>query len=333
MSTAPLAAIIGIAGPLPTDAETALIRGCPPLGIILFRRNVVSPMQLADLTGRLREILPAGAVLMVDQEGGRVARLRSPHWREHPPAAAIGRLHARDPEAGLRAACLTGALIGLDCAAAGFDVVCAPVLDRSVAGADAIVGDRAFGEDAGVIVPLASAFAEGLLAAGVQPVGKHAPGHGRATLDSHLILPEIDAIDEADLAPFAALRWLPWLMTAHILYRGDDPARPATLSPRILREIVRGRLGFDNLLVSDDLAMHALTGAAGDRAALALQAGCDVALHCSGVLEESRDVLARVSPLSETARLRLGRARALAAGRRIPLDPEALAFERERLLC
>ena len=333
MRTVPLAAIIGIAGTVPTEAETALIRDCAPLGIILFRRNIASPTQLADLTGCLREMLPARAVLMVDQEGGRVARLRAPHWREHPPAAAIGRLHARDPEAGLRVACLTGALIGLDCATAGFDVACAPVLDRSVEGADAIVGDRAFGPDAASIVPLASAFAEGLLAAGVQPVGKHAPGHGRATLDSHLELPELDAIDEDDLAPFAAMRWLPWLMTAHILYRGADPVRPATLSAGILREIVRGRLGFDNLLVSDDLAMHALSGGAGDRAALALEAGCDVALHCSGVLEESRDVLARVSPLSKAACLRLERARALAGSRRIALDAEALALEREHLLC
>ncbi len=329
----PLAAIVGIAGDALGEAECGLLRERPPLGVILFRRNVGTPDQLAALVVALRAILPAGALLLVDQEGGRVARLRPPYWRGHPTAAALGRLHARDPQAGQRAAFLTGALIGLDCAGAGFDVACAPVLDRAVPGAHAVIGDRAYGDDARSIVPLAGALAEGLLAAGVQPVGKHVPGHGRAGTDSHLSLPELDGLSEADLAPFAALSWLPWMMTAHIRYRDADPLQPATLSRPILQDVVRGRLGFDNLLVSDDLAMQALSGSAGSRAAAALAAGCDVALHCSGVLAESRDVLACVPPLTQAALTRLQRARALAASRRQRLDAPALDAERERLSC
>ncbi len=333
MSVGPLAAIVGIEGETISDAERRLLRDRQPLGVILFRRNIVSPAQLAGLVAALRGVLPPDAVLLVDQEGGRVARLRPPHWHGHPTAAEIGRLHARDACAGARVAFLTGALIGLDCAGAGFDVACAPVLDRTVPGADAVIGDRAYGGDPEVIAELAGAFARGLLATGVQPVGKHVPGHGRATLDSHLALPELDGVAAADLAPFQMLGWLPWMMTAHIRYRAEDALRPATVSRAILRDIVRGRLGYDNLLISDDLAMHALEGGAGSRAAQALDAGCDVALHCSGVFAETRDVLERVRPLDAAARSRLGRARALAESRRLVLDAGDLARERERLVC
>ncbi len=333
MPRTPLAAIIGIAGETLDEAEAALIRACPPLGVILFGRNIATPGQLAALVATLRAALPEGSLLLVDQEGGRVARLRPPHWRRHPPAAAHGRLHARDAAAGLRAAWLTGALIGGDCAAAGFDVACAPVLDRAVADAHDVIGDRAFAAEPQAIAALAGAFAEGMLAAGVQPVGKHAPGHGRAAVDSHLSLPELARIEAADLAPFAALAWLPWMMTAHIRYRDDDPLLPATLSPTILRRVVRGRLSFDNLLISDDLAMQALSGTAGSRAALALAAGCDVALHCSGRIEDSADVLNRATPLRQATLTRLDRARGLVRSRRRPLDLDALADERERLSC
>ena len=330
----PLAAIVGLAGATLDTAEHRLFEERPPLGVILFRRNIVSPPQLAALVGQLRRVLPAAALLMVDQEGGRVARLRPPHWRAHPTAALLGAIHRRDPQTGRRAAFLTGALIGLDCAGAGFDVVCAPVLDRAVAGAHAVIGDRAFGPDAETIVPLAGAFADGVLSAGVQPVGKHVPGHGRAGSDSHLALPELDRVDARDLAPFAALAWLPWLMTAHIRYHRQDPAQPATFSRAVLQGVVRDRLGFDNLLVSDDLAMHALGDVpAGDRAVRALQAGCDVALHCSGVLAETRAVLEQVRHLQGAALARLERASALATARRTAMDAAALAAERERLTC
>ncbi|WP_428393581.1 beta-N-acetylhexosaminidase [Lichenicoccus sp.] len=334
MTAPPLAAIVGVAGATLDAAEHRLLAQRPPLGVILFRRNIVSPSQLAGLVGELRAVLPAEALLMVDQEGGRVARLRPPHWHAHPTAASLGALYGRDPAAGRRAAFLTGALIGLDCAAAGFDVVCAPVLDRAVAGAHAVIGDRAFGPDGETIVTLASAFADGLLSAGVQPVGKHVPGHGRAGSDSHVALPELDGVDALDLAPFAALAWLPWLMTAHIRYHDQDPMQPATFSRKILEGVVRDRLGFDNLLVSDDLAMGALGDVSpGDRAMRALQAGCDVALHCSGVLAETRAVLERMAPLHDAALARLERARALAAVRRTAAEAAALAAERKRLTC
>ncbi len=324
-------AVIGLSGLVLTADEAQLLAERPPLGVILFGRNVEDPAQLSGLVAAIRAIVP-DVLMLVDQEGGRVARLRPPGWRAHPPAAEIGRLHARDAGAGLRAARLTGALIGLDCAAAGFDVVCAPVLDRAVEGADAVIGDRAASPDPGAVAALGRACAEGLLEAGVQPVGKHVPGHGRALVDSHAALPDLDDVDEADLLPFRANAWLPWMMTAHIRYRALDPDRPATLSRVVLQRVVRQGLGFPGLLLSDDLCMHAVTGDPGALAAAALAAGCDVALHCSGVLAESRAVLDGAGPVSPATRRRLRVAAALAADRRRPLDGSALAAERAVLL-
>lgn len=327
------AAIVGISGPTLLDEEAALLRRHPPAGVILFARNIQDQAQLAALVASLRRVLPSDAVLMVDQEGGRVARLRPPHWRSHPPAAAIGRLFASDRPAGLRAAFLTGALIGLDCRAAGFDVATAPVLDLGIAGASNVIGDRAFSADPGTVAELGRAMAAGLLAAGIQPVGKHAPGHGRALVDSHLALPRVHAADlRADLLPFAQNTHLPWLMTAHIVYAAWDPHQPATVSPAVIKGIIRGRLGFGGIVTSDDLAMQALTGTPAQRAAAALTAGCDIALYCAGDLDPTAELLATVSLLSPEAAARLDAARALAASRRRPLDPNALAAERERLL-
>jgi len=329
----PRAAVIGLSGPTLTADEVRLLRATPPLGVMLFRRNIEAPEQLAGLAGAVRAALPAEALLFVDQEGGRVARLRPPHWSAHPPAARIGALFERDPAGGRRAAFLTGALIGLECRSAGFDVVCAPVLDRLVAGASEVVGDRAFGASPDQIVALAGGLADGLLAAGVHPVGKHAPGHGRASVDSHVGLPELDRPEPADLAPFAALAWLPWMMTAHILFTDLDPSRPATLSRTVLQEVVRGRLGFGNLLISDDLAMGALEGDAGGRARACLAAGCDVALHCSGELADSAAVLDAAAPMGDAAMARLASAEALVRSRRRELDGPAMHAEREALLC
>jgi beta-N-acetylhexosaminidase len=292
--------------------------------VILFARNVQSPPQLAGLTAELRRSLPSGAVLMVDQEGGRVARLRPPHWRAHPPAATLG---------SLRAAWLTGALIGLDCAAAGFDVVAAPVLDLRVAGAHAVIGDRALAEQPHAVARLGRAVAAGLLAAGVQPVGKHAPGHGRARVDSHLSLPRVEANHlEADILPFALNADLPWAMSAHIVYPAWDAALPATLSPTVIETIIRGRIGFEGVLVTDDLAMKALSGAPAELARQALAAGCDVALYCSGEFPPTAELLARCPTLTQAASARLSRARNLAVRRRLPLAAAALAAERDRLL-
>ena len=327
------AAIVGIAGPTLSPDEAALFHAHPPAGVILFARNVQDPPQLTALTAALRRALPPGAVLMVDQEGGRVARLRPPHWRAHPAAAAIGRLYTASRGAGLRAAFLTGALIGADAVTAGFDVVAAPVLDITVPGASDVIGDRAFARDPAAVARLGRAVAAGLLASGIQPVGKHAPGHGRALVDSHLALPRVTTPDlRADLAPFAALTALPWFLTAHIVYAAWDPHLPATLSPAVLRGIIRARLGFSGVLVTDDLAMHALTGSPAQRATAALGAGCDVALYCAGDLGPTAELLAAVPPLTAPAAARLAAARALAAARRLPLDVVALAAERDRLL-
>ncbi len=327
------AAIVGIAGPILLPDEAVLFRAHPPAGVILFARNIHDPAQLGTLVASLRRVLPRGAVLMVDQEGGRVARLRPPHWRAHPPAAALGRCFAGNPAAGLRAAFLTGALIGLDCAAAGFDVAAAPVLDLGLPGASNVVGDRAFAADPTIVGRLGRAMAAGLLATGIQPVGKHAPGHGRALVDSHLALPRVHASDlRADLLPFAMNTDLPWLMTAHIVYAAWDPILPATVSRAVIGGIIRGRLGFGGMIVSDDLAMQALSGTPTQRAVAALAAGCDVALYCAGDPAPTADLLAACPALTPAAEARLRAARALAARRRRPLDAAALAAERDRLL-
>jgi beta-N-acetylhexosaminidase len=325
------AAIVGISGLALTGAEAAGLKQAA--GVILFRRNIVDRAQLAALMAELRAALPAEALLLVDQEGGRVARLRPPDWRAHPPAGEIGALHARDAASGLRTAWLTGALIGLDCAAAGFDVVCAPVLDVSHPGAHDVIGDRGYGADAETVAALGRACAEGLMAAGVQPVGKHAPGHGRAMADSHLDLPRIAAADlSADFLPFARNADLPWLMTAHILYQQLDPALPATLSPGIIEGTIRGRIGFQGVLVTDDLTMRALAGAPGALARAAIAAGCDLALHCSGEPAASEEVLRAVPKISDAAQARLAASRALARAKRQELDAGMLAAERDRLL-
>jgi beta-N-acetylhexosaminidase len=327
------AAIVGILGTELSPDEAALFRAHPPAGVILFRRNIDDPRQLARLVAALRRVLPGRAVLMVDQEGGRVARLAPPHWRRHPPAAAIGQVFTAHPAAGLRVAWLTGALIGLNAAAAGFDVVTAPVLDRVVPGASTVIGDRAYHADPQAVARLGRAVAAGLLAAGIQPVGKHAPGHGRAEVDSHAALPCVLANDlEADCLPFALNADLPWAMTAHILYPVWDPTLPATLSPTVIAGIIRGGIGFKGVLVTDDLAMRALSGAPADLALQALAAGCDVALYCAGDAAANSALLAVCPELSPDAAERLAAARALAARRRLTLDPECLAAERDRLL-
>ncbi len=269
-----------------TPREAALIRRLPPAGVILFGRNVIDPEQLTRLMADLRAVLPAEAMLMVDQEGGRVARLRPPHWAAHPPAGAIGALFGRDAAAGLRAAWLQGAAIGAQCRAAGFDMVAAPVLDLAVEGQDRVVGDRSFGADPDSVAALGLAMARGLQAGGVIPVAKHAPGHGRARVDSHLGLPRVAARGpawSADVAPFReAADRIPCMMTAHILYEGLDDAHPATLSPTVIRTVIRDAIGFAGLLLSDDLAMNALRGTPLERAEAALAAGCDIALYCPG---------------------------------------------------
>ncbi len=318
-------AIVGIGGLELAPDEAALFRAMEPAGVILFARNVDHPLQLTTLMLQLRGVLPLGAVIMVDQEGGRVARLRPPHWRAHPPARALG---------SKRAAWLTGALIGLDCARAGFDVVAAPVLDVPVPGADDVIGDRAFSSDPNAVAELGAAFASGLLAAGIQPVGKHAPGHGRAMADSHLVLPSLEGVSDNDVLPFIRNRGLPWLMTAHIRYMNLDAENPATQSASVIGGTIRaaGAIGFSGVLVTDDLSMGALHGTPGERAIRALHAGCDIVLHCSGQLEDTRAILDAVPDAQDVCLDRLAGARAMAAGARERLDEAALASERAALL-
>ncbi|PWC27349.1 beta-N-acetylhexosaminidase [Teichococcus aestuarii] len=305
MST-PRAAIIGLSGPVLLAEEAAMLRRMRPLGAILFARNVRDPVQLRALTGAIRAELGEAAPVLVDQEGGRVARLRPPHWPAFPPAALF---EERDAEA----ARANATLLALECSAAGFDVVCAPVLDLRLPGRHSVVGDRGFSARPEEVARLGAAWVAGLQAGGVIPVVKHMPGHGRAMVDSHLELPRVDAPRAAladDFAPFAALAGSgAWGMTAHLLFEALDATRPATLSPGIIRDIIRGEIGFSGVLVSDDLAMGALSGTPGERAAGALRAGCDIALHCSGVLAESQDVLEASAPLTDAALERLAAAR------------------------
>jgi beta-N-acetylhexosaminidase len=316
------AAVVGIAGATLLDQEAALFRAHPPAGIILFARNIKDQPTLAALMAELRCVLPPDAVFMVDQEGGRVARLRPPSWRAHPPGAELRTV---------RRAWLSGALIGFDCAEAGFNTVAAPVLDLSIPGAHGVIGDRALADDPEMVASLGRAFADGLLAAGVQPIGKHAPGHGRARVDSHLSLPIVEANHiDADILPFARNADLPWMMTAHILYPAFDKILPATLSPFIIQQIIRERIGFQGVLVTDDLAMKALTGEPAGIAIQALEAGCDIALYCSGEYAPTAALLAACPPLSDRAIQRLAHSRAKAARRRLDLDYEALARERDR---
>lgn len=302
----PLAAVVGVAGLALTAEEAALFRRHRPLGAILFRRNVESPAQLRALTASLREELGAEAPILVDQEGGRVARLRPPHWPAFPPPAEFEGRDAAAAEA-------NAALIGMECADAGLDVVCAPLLDLRLPGAHEVIGDRAFSADPAEVARLGAAWVRGLHAAGCIPVIKHIPGHGRALVDSHESLPRVEASAaelEADIAPFRDLAGCgAWAMTAHILYAAWDAALPATLSPRVVREVIRGAIGFDGVLVSDDLAMGAMAGLANDLAGAAISAGCDLVLHCTGVLDQTTAVLVTCPPLSDRAALRLEAAR------------------------
>lgn len=326
------AAIVGISGPTLKTHEAALLRKGRPAGVILFGRNVSDPVQLRALTASLRSVLPTGSVLMVDQEGGRVARLRPPHWQQHPSAARIGLLYGLRPEEACRTAWLTGALIGLDCADAGFDVACAPVLDRRLEGRHDVIGDRGYSGDPEIVAVLGREMAKGMLAAGIQPVIKHLPGHGRAQSDSHLSLPIVDDAQPDDLVPFIRNADLPWAMTAHILFPAWDPDLPATLSRKILQDVVRGTIGFGGVLVSDDLAMHALSGTPGDRAKKAIEAGCDLAMYCAGDGASSADVLDSCPGLTADAISRLENARVEAHDARQTLNAVEMAAERNSLL-
>jgi beta-N-acetylhexosaminidase len=320
--------ITGVAGLRLTDAERQLFRTAPPFGLILFKRNIDNPAQVTALINEFRDIVGREAAVLVDQEGGRVQRLGPPHWPAYPAGARYGALYARDHEAGLTAARLGGRLIAADLAALGITVDCLPIADVPAPEGDPVIGDRAYGETAEAVAAVAGAIAEGLMAGGVLPVVKHLPGHGRAACDSHKSLPVVAcdraALETSDFEAFRPLSRLPFGMTAHVVFTAIDPDRPATLSPVVVGEVIRGAIGFSGALMSDDLSMGALSGSLAERTRAALAAGCDLALHCNGNISEMEEVAGQSPLLSGVAEARC--AAALAA-RRAP-DAEDLAQAR-----
>ncbi len=286
--------ITGVDGPALAAAERAFLRAADPWGFILFKRNVGEPQQLRRLVAELRDAVGRDAPVLIDQEGGRVQRLGPPHWPAYPAGAAYGALFAADPIAGLEAARLGARLIAADLAALGIDVDCLPLADVPAAGADPVIGARAYGDTAGQVSAIAQAVAAGLMEGGVLPVLKHLPGHGRANADSHERLPVVGVdratLEASDFQAFRPLAGLPLGMTAHVVYTAIDPVEPATTSAPIIADVIRGWIGFDGALMSDDLSMNALAGGIAARARAALAAGCDLILHCNGKMQEMEQV-------------------------------------------
>ncbi|MGE0151663.1 MAG: beta-N-acetylhexosaminidase [Reyranellaceae bacterium] len=329
------AAIFGCAGPELGAAERDFFRQHDPLGFILFARNCDSPEQISRLVADLRASVGRDdAPVLIDQEGGRVQRLKPPRWRQAPPAARFGELFRRDPALGREAVEFNMRLIAADLIALGIDVDCVPCLDVPVPGAHDVIGDRAFALQAEIVADLGRIAANTMLDMGVMPVIKHIPGHGRAGVDSHHALPRVDtsAIELAhtDFLPFKSLSDMPWGMTAHVLYTAIDAQRPATTSPVVIERIVRGMIGFQGLLLSDDLSMQALGGTLADRAKAALAAGCDIALHCNGKLDEMAQVADTTPPMTPAALDRLARGRQRLNKRKPPTEAETAAW-RKRL--
>jgi beta-N-acetylhexosaminidase len=322
------AAILGCAGQGLSREEQAFFRDVRPWGFILFARNIDSPGQVRRLVDDLRATVDRpDAPVLIDQEGGRVQRLGPPHWRRYPPGRAYGELPANDPLLQREIVRLGARLLAHDLAELGINVDCVPVLDVPVDGAHDVIGDRAYARTPEGVARLGRAACEGLIAGGVLPVVKHIPGHGRARADSHLDLPVVetpyDELDAWDFAPFKALSDMPMAMTAHVVYAAVDSRRPATTSKTAMRKVIRQAIGFDGLVMSDDLSMKALGGDFASRARASLAAGCDVVLHCNGDLDEMRAVIAGTRELSGPAARRAKAALARLAKVPEPLDLEA----------
>ncbi len=297
--------ITGLAGTALTDEEREFLRDTQPWGFIVFKRNVAGAASLRRLVDDCRDAVRRDAPVLIDQEGGRVQRLGPPEWPSYPPGAAYGSLYDRDCERGLAAARLGARLIAADLGAVGIDVDCLPLGDVPVAGADAVIGDRAYGTTPDKVAAIAAAIADGLAEGGVLPVLKHIPGHGRATADSHKKLPVVgvgrETLDRTDFAAFRPLKGLPMAMTAHVVFKAIDPLAPGTLSPLIVQDVIRDSIGFRGLLMSDDISMGALTGSLAGRSAAAIAAGCDLVLHCNGAISEMRAVAEAVPELAGEA--------------------------------
>ena len=318
------AAIFGSRGQQLSPEERDFFAEARPWGLILFKRNIDTPDRVRRLTDSLRAAVGReDAPVLVDQEGGRVQRLGPPHWPKYPSGRAYGQVAANDPLTRRELARLGARLMAADLRAVGITVDCLPVLDVPQPGAHAIIGDRAYGDDPDDLAVLGRAAAEGLIAGGVLPVIKHIPGHGRASADSHEALPVVDAdratLNAIDFAPFRALSDMPMAMTAHVVYQAVDRKHPATTSRKAIRDVIRRDIGFDGLLMTDDLSMKALSGGFAERAAASIKAGCDVVLHCNGDLAEMTAVAAGAGKLKGRAKRR-----AEAALARLPRRPEPL---------
>jgi len=328
--------ITGVSGPALSAEEREFMAAQLPWGFILFKRNIQTPSQVASLIRELRESIgQPDAPVLIDQEGGRVQRLGPPHWPVYPPGAAFGALYDIDPAFGLTAARLSARLIAADLTDLGVNVDCLPLADVPVAGADAVIGNRAYGTEPKKVAAIARAVTEGLEQGGILPVLKHIPGHGRATADTHFRLPQVDTskteLERTDFAAFQPLADLPMAMTAHVVFSALDPAHPATTSATIVNQVIRGVIGFQGLLMSDDVSMNALSGSIAERTRAIFAAGCDMVLHCNGKLDEMREVAAETPELTGSA---LDRARRAQASRKPaqPLDRDAARDELDTLL-
>jgi beta-N-acetylhexosaminidase len=310
--------IFGCSGTELSVEEQAFFRDVRPWGFIVFARNIESPAQVGALAAELRRTVEDPfAPILIDQEGGRVARLAPPHWRARPPAGRFGVVFRDRSEDAREAVYLNARLIAHDLAAIGLNVDCMPVLDVPVEGADAVIGDRAFAPDPAAIITLGRAAIDGLLEGGVLPVMKHVPGHGRAKLDSHKALPRVatplETLSATDFVTFRSLNRCPLAMTAHVVYEAIDSHRPATTSPKIVRDVIRGEIGFDGVLMSDDISMGALEGPLKVRTKAALFAGCDIVLHCNGLMAEMKEVAEELKPVEGVVQRRIQHATALLA--------------------
>lgn len=319
MSGAPAAVAFALAGEKLGKDEKAFFRDCDPWGFILFARNVDQPRQVRALTESLRDAMGRDVPVFVDQEGGRVQRLRAPNWRNAPPAERFGQLWDREPDLALEAVRINHQLIAHELYSVGIDADYAPCADIRVKGAHDVIGDRAFHSDPHAVAAMSTAALEGLLHQGVLGVIKHLPGHGRANADSHFDLPIVDTDEETlaatDFAAFRAIKGALMAMTAHVVYRAIDADDCATCSAEVIARIIRGDIGFDGLLMSDDLSMKALAGSLRTRTQRALGAGCDMVIHCNGVMAEMIEIADATPRLDHAA---LKRADAALAARRTP---------------
>ena len=328
--------ITGVAGTNLSAEERSFIATERPWGFILFKRNVADPAQVTALTNQLRDAVgEPNAPVLIDQEGGRVQRLSPPHWPLYPPGAVFGSLYDIDAALGLRAALLSARLIGDDLARLGVTVDCLPLADVPVSGADAVIGNRAYGTEPAKVSAIARAVTDGLVQGGILPVLKHIPGHGRATADTHFRLPVVDTsqaeLEKTDFAAFRPLVDLPMAMTAHVVFSAYDPAHPATTSATMIETVIRGLIGFQGLLMSDDVSMNALAGSIAERTRAIFAAGCDLVLHCNGKMDEMREVASETPELSGKALVRAERA---LASRKppVPFDRAAARAELDALI-